>query len=90
MNTEVDCQAKWASACSFLISQRPDVEAKITAELAAAGLLASPENPNPRKMELADLNRLPYFVNVCKVQSQLIATQYVQSLSMTIMSRFHS
>ena len=47
--------------------QRPDVEARITAELDAAGLLATPQRPNPRPMELADLNELPYFINVCKV-----------------------
>ena len=37
------------------------------AELDAAGLLATPQRPNPRPMELADLNKLPYFINVCKV-----------------------
>lgn len=45
------------------------MEAKICAELDAIGLLATPERVSPRPMELNDLNKLPYFVNVCKVSS---------------------
>lgn len=51
----------------FLISQRPDVEARIAAELDCLGLLATVAHPRPRPMELSDLSRLPYFINVCKV-----------------------
>jgi len=43
------------------------VEARIVAELREAGLLATPENPNPRAFELDDMQRLPYLVCVCKV-----------------------
>jgi hypothetical protein len=51
-----------------LISQRPNVEAKIVAELGEAGLLATPENPTPRAFELKDMQDLPYLLCVCKVR----------------------
>lgn len=51
---------------TFLLSQHPRVEAKLCAELAAHGLLATPENPTPRPLTYADLNDLPYLAWVCK------------------------
>lgn len=51
---------------TYLISQHPDVEAKLVAELAAAGLVATPDNPTPRDVTYADLNALPYLSWVCK------------------------
>ena len=44
----------------YLLSQHPEVEAKIVAELDAAELLATPSRPQPRKLEWADLNKLVY------------------------------
>lgn len=43
------------------------METKILKELDALELLATEERPNPRPMELNDLNSMPYFDNVCKV-----------------------
>jgi hypothetical protein len=55
------------SFCRYLISQRPDVEAKIVAELEAEGLLATPLQPKPRDLQLSDLQKLSYLSCVCKV-----------------------
>ena len=55
--------------CIYAICQHPEVEARVAAELAAAGLLATPERPQPRSMEHADLARLTYLQCVIKVGS---------------------
>ena len=44
----------------YLLSQHPDVEAKVLAELEAAELLVTPDRPDPRPIEWADLARLVY------------------------------
>eukprot|EP00884_Botryococcus_braunii_P023100 jgi/Botrbrau1/9474/Bobra.0252s0093.1 len=50
----------------FAISRNPEIEARITAELDAAGLLASPIEPDPRELQLEDLYKLPYLDAVIK------------------------
>lgn len=47
-------------------SQHPEVEAKLTAELASLGLLASPVNPNPRAVQWDDLPKLVYLDAIIK------------------------
>ena len=47
-----------------MISQHPDVERKVLAELDAVGLLVTPERPNPRPMEWDDFGKLSY-TNAC-------------------------
>ncbi len=56
-----------APACRYLISQHPEVDAKLAAELDEAGLLVTPQRPAPRAMDYADLARLTYLGWVCKV-----------------------
>ena len=51
---------------TYLLSQHPEVEAKVVAELDGAGLLATPSNRTPRAVEYADLAKLPYLGWVCK------------------------
>jgi cytochrome P450 len=51
---------------AYLISQHPEVEARLVAELDAEGLLATPDRPHPRPVSYADLGRLPYLASVCK------------------------
>ena len=55
------------TVCRYLISQHPEVDAKLAAELDEAGLLVTPQRPAPRAMEYADLARLTYLGWVCKV-----------------------
>jgi len=50
------------------ICQHPEVEAKVAAELDALGLLATPDRPQPRCMEHADLARLTYLQCIIKVR----------------------
>ena len=50
----------------YLVSQRPEVEAALAAELGAAGLLATMATPDPPHIGLDDLARLPYLGAVCK------------------------
>jgi cytochrome P450 len=51
----------------YLLSQHPEVEAKVAAELAQNGLLATPANPNPRPVQWDDLARLTYLNAVITV-----------------------
>ena len=55
--------------CRYLVSQHPEVEAKLVAELDAAGLLVRPGRPQARPMEHADLARLTYLSWVCKARN---------------------
>lgn len=53
--------------CRFLISQHPEAEAKIKAELDDLGLLVGPHRPVPNKLEYADLSKLTYLSAAIKV-----------------------
>ena len=53
-----------ACRCRFMITQHPEVEKKVLAELDALGLLVTPERPNPRQLEWDDLGKLTY-TNAC-------------------------
>jgi cytochrome P450 len=52
--------------CLFAIGTRPEVEARVVAELEGLGLLASPSNPNPPDLTLDHLSKLPYLNAVIK------------------------
>ena len=52
----------------FLVSQHPEVEAKIAAELDQVGLLATAARPQPRALQYEDLSRLPYLNMVIKAR----------------------
>ncbi|CAL8468775.1 g8316 [Coccomyxa elongata] len=57
----------------YLISQHPEVEAKVTAELDSLGLLVGPSRPEPREMEYADLSKLTYLSAAIKESMRLMA-----------------
>ncbi|KAK9827618.1 hypothetical protein WJX81_006830 [Elliptochloris bilobata] len=50
----------------YLLSQYPEVEARVVAELDALELLVTPARPQPRELEWADLGRLTYLQAVIK------------------------
>ena len=52
----------------FLLAQHPEVEAKLAAELDAAGLLVTADRPQPRALEWADLGGLVYLQAVIKAR----------------------
>ena len=53
--------------CRYLISQHPEVEKKILAELEELQLLKTAQNPKAREMTYADLSKLTYLNAVIKV-----------------------
>ena len=53
--------------CRYAISQHPEVEAKIVAELRALGIMASAERPQGRELTFADTCELTYLQAVIKV-----------------------
>jgi cytochrome P450 len=56
-----------ASWTLFALSQHPEAEARLAAELAQHGLLATPERPVPRATEWDDIPKLTYLQAVIKV-----------------------
>lgn len=52
-----------------MITQHPEVERKVLAELDGLGLLVTIERPKPRPLEYDDLTKLTYTNNCIKVRS---------------------
>ena len=53
------------------MSQHPEVENKIIAELDSLGLSITAERPHPRKMTYADVGKLTYLQATIKASSQM-------------------
>ena len=53
--------------CRFCISQHPEVEKKVLAELDSLELLAKPGRPQPRAPDFGDLANMAYTYNAIKV-----------------------
>ena len=51
-----------------MLSQHPDVEARVVAELDHLELLVTAERPRPRPVSYADLSKLEYLQTVIKVR----------------------
>lgn len=56
----------------YLLSQHPEVEARVVAELDALELLVTLSRPAPRELEWADLGRLTYLQAVIKARQALV------------------
>ena len=56
-----------------MISQHPDVEAKVLAELDVLELLVTPARPQPRAMTYEDTGKLVYTIWAIKVSSAGVA-----------------
>ena len=54
----------------YLVSQHPEVEARLLAELDSLGLSITPERPRPRALAYVDLGKLPYLQATIKVWPQ--------------------
>lgn len=61
----------WTVLGRYLISQHPEVEAKILAELDALELTITPQRPRPREMVYSDLSKMVYLNAVIKVSVNL-------------------
>ena len=71
MVREVPC-----SCFRYMVSQHPEVEQKLMAELDSLQLSITPQRRHPRKMTYADLNRLTYLQAVIKVASALCTVAF--------------
>ncbi|BDA49870.1 Cytochrome P450 3A28 [Coccomyxa sp. Obi] len=56
----------------FMITQHPEVEAKVVAELASLGLMATIDQPTPRAMEYDDIAKLTYTANAIKESMRML------------------
>ena len=54
----------------FLVSQHPEVERKIEAELDSLGFLVTSMRKIPQRLEHADLSKLPYLSGVIKASTK--------------------
>ena len=64
----LDMELSRHAACRLFILQHPEVEARIVDELRGLGLLATPQQPQPRPLEHADLSKLTYLSCAVKVR----------------------
>ena len=57
---------------SALLAAHPEVQEEVAAELEAAGLLASRDRPQPRRLTYANLSKLPYLdaVRPCSLRAR--------------------
>ena len=58
----------------YCLSQHPEADEKVAAELDSHGLLATQEQPEPRPVMMEDLGKLTYLSCCIKVEFQPAAT----------------
>ena len=63
----------------YSLSQHPEVEARLAAELAQHGLLATATQPSPRAIEWDDIPKLTYLQAVIKVWAVPVKRPNVQA-----------
>ena len=59
--------------CRYFVSQHPEVDRKIEAELDSLGFLVTSTRKNPKRLEYADLSKLPYLSGVIKARPPSLA-----------------
>ena len=59
------------ACCRYLLSQHPEVEARLLEELDSLELLATDARPQPRSIQPTDLGRLTYLQAIIKVLHSL-------------------
>ena len=69
MDAGIDTTGHTGTWILYLLSQHPEVEARLVQELDGMGLLATPDRPNPRPVAPADLGRLTYLQAIIKVMT---------------------
>ena len=52
--------------CRYFISQHPEAERKVEAELDSLGFLVTSTRKTPKRMEYNDLSKLPYLSGAVK------------------------
>ncbi|KAK9832528.1 hypothetical protein WJX81_006054 [Elliptochloris bilobata] len=61
-----DTTARTMAWALYMVANHPEVERRVTAELDALGLLATPTRPSPRQLEYDDISKLQYLTNCIK------------------------
>lgn len=58
----------------FLLGKHPEAMARLETELDAAGLLVTPQRPQPRALTYADISKLPWLDACVKVPTAAART----------------
>lgn len=66
----------------YLLSQHPEVEAKLLRELDALELLATDQRPHPRPVSPQDLGRLTFLQAIIKVWQRTTLATFLSVLHM--------
>ena len=75
------------SPCRWFLAQNPPALAKLEEELDAAGLLKSPQNPNPRSFSYGDIGKLHWLDCCIKVSVMSLSLSAISGKSQMLVSK---